>query len=685
MSITEVLSQTFLDEARELLAEVEEALLELEDNPDDQECVARCFRAMHTIKGSAAMFGFESVSRFTHDLETVLDLVRSGKLPPSKEMLSLTFQAKDQIGLLLDQGKSAFISPEAEELIVQFKALLASPKATGDDAPPSPGPPVTAQAPGRPATFWVRYKPSEETLLSGNRPLGLMQELAELGVARFLFRDGDIPPLEDLTPEETHCWWDVLLHTDKGKSAIEDVFIFVTDEDLVSVQLLSEGGVRATEVDEMVDRLAALPHDDLVAIADSLTAYLTEVFTHREQARRMAKPEKTAPVPKSASIRVDSSRLDKLVNMVGEMVIIQSRLSQAVRSDMDQTFMARLSEDMERLTDELRENALSLRMLPIGAVYNSFRRLTRDLSCALGKQVDFVTLGGETELDKTVIDELKDPLVHILRNAVDHGVELPADRALAGKPETGTVTLAARHASGQVVISVSDDGKGLHPDKIRKRAIEKGLIPPDAELQGKELYSLIFKPGFSTAEKVTDVSGRGVGMDVVKQSIEKLRGHVDFDSSPGKGSTLTITLPLTLAIIDGFNVLVGDESYIVPLTNLVGFQERFPTPAARCVETIDRMGELIPCISLRRLLRVGGPQPDYERVVITEVDGSVFGIAIDQVIGRQSAVLKSLSDDFKRLKWMSGATINGDGSISIILDIPQLIRHAEESYGPLRV
>jgi len=317
-------------------------------------------------------------------------------------------------------------------------------------------------------------------------------------------------------------------------------------------------------------------------------------------------------------------------------------------------------------------------MLPIGTVFSQSTRLVRDLSGSLGKEVEFEAQGGDSELDKTVIDRLKDPLIHLLRNSLDHGIESPDVREQAGKPRRGRILLAASHSGGNVIITISDDGHGIDTTKVRQKAIERGIIAPDAEMSEKDLFALIFAPGFSTAAALSDISGRGVGMDVVKRNIEALRGAVEVDSTAGQGTTVSIRLPLTLAIIDGFCVQVGSESLIVPLVNLRGFQERFATGEPRVVENIERMGDLIPLVSLRRLFAAPGPQPAYERVVVTEVEDEIVGFSVDKVVGRQQAVIKSLDDCYRNLKWISGTTINGDGSISLILDIPQLIRFVRD-------
>ncbi len=692
--------QIYVEEARELLAELEEALLALESTPDDMEGVSRCFRAMHTIKGGGAMFGFDEISRFTHDVETVFDRVRNKEIPVTSGLLTLTLSARDHILSLLaippDQIGEA-ITAASDALIEEFRKYLpehalSAGNAGASGAPSSPAAdsradPAGPAADGDPSVadsvFWVRFRPPANILLTGNQPLQLLEEMAGLGAMEAVFRAQDIPALDapGHDPSQVKGWWDILLNAPVEENVIRDVFIFVDEEGVLSITPLRQGKYRQSDLKELAEVFSACAPDDTAAIEEGLRKRLDEktAFIAKARIKAQLQPQGASgaksQLAAQQTIRVDSHRLDILVNMVGELVIIQSRLRQAVKG-RKLAVISQVDEDLERLTDEMRDNALGLRMMPIGAVYSSFLRLVRDLSNTLGKEVDFITEGAETELDKTVIDRLKDPLIHIIRNSLDHGVEAPGVREAAGKPRKGRVKLSATHSSGNVVITIEDDGKGIDPQVVRMKAISQGLIAPDAELTEKEIYALILEPGFSTADKVSDVSGRGVGMDVVKKSIDALRGTLEIHSVKGEGTTLVVKLPLTLAIIDGFNVLIGGESYIVPLSALKGFQERFINGGVKMVETIERMGEMIPCVSLRQLFAVPGEQPAYERVVITEVEGETVGMTVDQVIGRQQAVIKSMDGMYRDLKWISGTTINGDGSISLILDIPQLVRYA---------
>ena len=678
-------AKAYMEEAVELLNDLEESLLELRQDPHSKEFIGKAFRAMHTIKGSGAMFGFEEIARFTHEVETIFDKVRSEEIQLTEPLISLALTAKDHIESLLQMGlePSPDLISNSDQLIGDFTNLV--PKADAPKAETVQQKKTPDAGTGVLETFWVHFQPSPTLMQTGTRPLGLVEELSELGEMCCSFNTDDIPPLKDFSPGMAYGVWDIILHTDKGLPALKDVFIFVEDDCEIAVESVGEGNVRASDIKDLLG--VACHNFDFKP--QRVATILRESYQQKLASRKAPSPkQKDAPVHKTvsapSSIRVDSDRLDKLVNMVGEMVIIQSRLSQAVHAEHDHAVMSQIAEDLERLTDEMRENALGLRMLPIGTMYNAFKRLVHDLSHTLGKEIELIAEGAETELDKTVIDRLKDPLVHILRNSLDHGIETPADRVEAGKASKGTIRVSASHSAGDVLITIADDGKGIDPDKIRAKAVEKGLIAPDAEMDRNAIFNLIFEPGFSTAAQISDVSGRGVGMDVVRQSIDSLRGQVDVISELGKGTTLSIRLPLTLAIIDGFNVLVGEESFIVPLACLRGFQERFVEKDVKKITTIERMGDMIPCVSLRQIFHVPGQQPDYERIVMTEVDGNVIGLAVDQVVGRQQAVIKSLDDSFRRIKWISGTTINGDGSISLIMDIPQLIRYVGQQVETIR-
>ncbi|WP_243363016.1 chemotaxis protein CheA [Fundidesulfovibrio terrae] len=679
---------TFLDEARELLTEIEESLLALESSPDDSGEVARLFRAMHTIKGSGAMFGFDEVARVTHEVETVFDKVRSGSLPLTTDLLSLTLEAKDHIQGLLDVEDTSPFKERSDSLIARFRLA-------GGEAPPQAqaSPTGEAEADGRRGispenakTYWVRYRPAPNTFLNGTNPLALLEELSGLGRIWIRYHDTDIPALEALDPELAYCWWDLLLVTDKGEDAIKDVFIFVEDEGGIAISLISDLAMRGGDSEELMNMIEASRDLGRAAVTDKLSTILASKMTLRgtgvgvvSAQRRSETQERAASSVQSSSIRVDGVRLDNLVNLVGELVIVQSRLSQAVLNKNQQS-VRNIAEELQRLTSEMRDYALGIRMVPIGTMYSTLHRLVRDLSTSLGKRIEFVGEGADTELDKNVIDKLKDPLVHMLRNSVDHGIESPEKRLAAGKPENGTITLKAGHESGNVVITIQDDGGGIDAEAVRQKALDAGVIAPDAELTPKQIYDLLFLPGLSTAKTVSSVSGRGVGMDVVRKNIDALRGGITLDSAPGEGTTVTVRLPLTLAIIDGLQFRVGKEFFIIPLPMIQACQERRVTGAEKEVDVIEMRGDLIPCLSVRKMLNIPGSPPAYERIIIAGVDGSLVGLAVDAVVGQQQAVIKRLSRIYQDVNWVSGTTINGDGGISLILDVPHLVRFAAEHF-----
>lgn len=695
----------FIEEAQDLLAELETALLELEEQPDDRDLVARVFRAMHTIKGSGAMFGFDDIAHFTHDVETVFDRVRNGEMPVTRQLLDLTLASRDHIARLLhcavsgeapDLSHAAAITASLRALVPTFVADVAEAAAQDADGaecqaqPDEPCPPCAR-------TWRVRFRPAPSILFSGANPLSLLDELRDLGGARVFPHFSDVPALDELQPELCHVWWDVLLSTEGDETAIRDVFLFVEDDADIDIRLvddarivddatykrlgeilLERGDVSADDLHRVLDEqrpLGRLLTDAGVVVPERVEAALAEQQAVRTI--RQSRDKETATRDDSgASIRVAASKLDFLVDLVGELVIVQAQLSQAAHLRSDPGLLG-LVEELERLSDELRDTTLGIRMLPIGTTFSKFRRLVRDLSAELGKDVELVTLGGETELDKTVIERLGDPLVHCLRNSLDHGVEQPDVRVAAGKPRTGTVTLSAAHAGGEVLITIADDGAGIDPVRVMEIARRRGVIAPDVELPPREAMELIFAPGFSTAEKVTSVSGRGVGMDVVKRSIEALRGRIELDSAVGRGTTLTIRLPLTLAIIDGLQVQVGGESFVIPLNHVEECAEHTtPRSGDDRQRIINLRGEIVPYIRLRELFASPGPAPGIEQVVVVDAQGSRFGLVVDCVVGEHQTVIKSLGRIYKDVPGISGATIKGDGSMALILDVPGLVQLA---------
>jgi two-component system chemotaxis sensor kinase CheA len=700
-------AEVFREEAFELLSELESSLLALEEDPGDADIVGRVFRAMHTIKGSGAMFGFDTVASFTHEVETVFDLVRKGEMAVTKPLIDATLAARDRIRAMLDVPPGEAEAPEdraeTEALVARFRAFV--PSRTAEPAQPeAPKKGAAEKKDGESrevVTYRIRFRPPNDLFQRGTNPVSLLKELRDLGDLRVVAMTEGIPSLEEADPERCYIAWDMILTTDREENAIRDVFIFVDEPGAVAVEVIDSSGNHPSEADykklgdilmergDLVDeklrqalgrqkRLGELLVESGVVTPGQIQSALLEQKVVKEQR------EKRQAAENAASVRVPAERLDMLVNLVGELVTVQARFSQtsAERNDAD---LISIAEEVERLIADLRDNVMNIRMLPIGSSFAKFRRLLRDLSAELGKEIEMATEGEDTELDKTVIDKLNDPLVHLIRNSIDHGIELPDLREAVGKPRRGTIRLSAIHSGAHVLIKIEDDGAGLDKEAIRAKATERGLIQPGAQLTDKELFNLVLLPGFSTAKKVTSVSGRGVGMDVVKQAIESLRGAIDISSERGKGSVITIKLPLTLAIIDGFLVSVGDGFFVLPLSSVsecVELQRNESTDAhGRNIANVR--GQIVPYIRLRERFAIEGDRPDIEHIVITEFEDTRVGFVVDRVVGEHQTVIKTLGRIYAGIKGISGATILGDGTVALILDIQRIAREveAEETGG----
>lgn len=690
--------EAFREEARELLIELETSLLELEKTPADADLIGRVFRAMHTIKGSGAMFGFDEIASFTHGIETVYDAVRNGRIPITKALIDQTLRAGDQIRRMVDAPDGAPAADEQTQAIVQsFRDMLSEGSDTAKkEAGPTPSTGKSGvEAVDRQTTYRIRFHPGKGLFASGTNPLLLLRELCELGTGRIVALTEEIPPLDEIDPEACYTSWDVILTTRQDKNAIRDVFIFVEDDCELKIDVIDEerdagadhGAGRIGEI--LIDRGVIKPEalqealgahkrigeiliDSGAVGADQVEAALVEQQHVREvREKRQAKESAT-------TIRVPAERLDRLVNMVGELVTVQSRLSQ-LSSQANDSSLIQVAEEVERLAAELRDNTMSIRMLPIGTMFSKFERLVRDLSAELGKEILLTTEGAETELDKNVIEKLNDPLVHLIRNCIDHGIEKPQVRMEAGKPARGMVRLEAEHSGANVLIRISDDGAGLDGEAIRSKAIEKGLVTPEAALSEKELFSLILMPGFSTAKQVTSVSGRGVGMDVVKRGIDALQGTIDVSSIKGAGTVIILKLPLTLAIIDGLLVRIGTSHYIMPLSAIEECVEltRKDVEAAHGKHLAEIRGELVPYIRLRDQFGIDGDIPEIEQIVTARINGQRIGFVVDEVVGEHQTVIKSLGRIYRTVEAVSGATILGDGRVALIMDLPKLFAKAE--------
>ncbi len=663
---------TFLLEADDLLAQIEEIALEVDPNAPDSEGVNRLFRAFHTIKGSGSMFGFDAVAAFTHHVETALDRVRAGQLALSQELLDLVLAAKDRIKVLLEvgQGEVSGNAEGSEELVASITALCSG----GSVSRAHGSPPDSSPASSNPSTtlvrqtFKIHFRPDPGVMVCGTNPASLLNELRALGDCSVLADASAVPELGELQPDQCYLSWEITLTTEQGRNAIKDVFIFV--EDGSKIQIESVGDASPTRLTPVADPVSATSSSG--PEKPSSPAAKAPPAASKNDSTSSA-PRK--PTAKDTTVRVPSEKLDRLVNLVGELVMNQSRLTQAA-SRFDSSDLAVPVEEIERLVSELRDNVLGIRMMPIGSTFSRFKRLVHDLSGELGKEIDLVTEGADTELDKTVLDQLGDPLVHLIRNSLDHGVEPAERRESLGKPRRGTIRLAAAHTGSNVVVTITDDGKGLDTAVLRAKAVEKGLIPAEANLSEKEMFNLIFLPGFSTAKQITNISGRGVGMDVVKRQIDALRGSVSISSEVGKGTTIALTLPLTLAIIDGLLVEIGGDQFIIPMSVVTENVElqRLERSRNNGRNVVAVRGELIPYLRLRESFEVREAELDLEKVVIVRHEDQRVGLVVDRVLGSHQTVIQSLGRFYKNIEAFSGATIMGDGRVALILDLGGLIR-----------
>jgi two-component system, chemotaxis family, sensor kinase CheA len=661
--------EAFIEEAKEILVRLEEGLLALEEDPGDDEVINAVFRALHTIKGSGGMFGFENIEHFTHDLENAFEMVRSGDASVSHELIDLTLAARDEIQYLVNIAIDE-VPDEREEsrtaILQQLQTLIATP--SSEEAPEldSPAEEQAADAAGT-ETFLIHFRPEHEAFAHGSDPLILLAELRDLGKLDITPLVENIPPIESIDPESCYIGWDLSLETDAGENAVRDVFIFVGDDcelDIKKAEASSDDSESEEAISETETPLEESSPEE------------TSTVTEKKHPKKKPAEEKAASGKKAqpaSTVRVPSERLDSMVNLVGELVIAQARLSR-LGAEINNVEIAAVAEEIERLSSDMRDTTMSMRMIQIGSVFGKYKRIVRDLSRDLGKEVELVTKGGETELDKTVIERLHDPMVHMIRNAIDHGVEMPAEREAAGKSAAGRIQLTATHSGAYVLISVMDDGAGLDRDRILEKAIERGLTTSEAELSDREIFDFILHPGFSTKQKISELSGRGVGMDVVARNIRQLGGRIQIESVFGEGSTMTLRLPLTLAIIDGLQIQCGDADYVLPVGAIEECVEMTEKQVAsdRYRHVLNLRDEMVPYISLRDLFDVETERPLHEKIIVINDDGNRFGIVVDVVVGELQAVIKPLGKLCRDIGEVSGATILGDGTVALILDISRI-------------
>ena len=669
--------QTFIAESRELLSMMESGLLSMRERADPSDEINAVFRAAHTIKGSSGLFGIDGIVAFTHVVESVLDRVRDNEIGIDESLVSLLLACGDHIGLLVELTAETgncddpALIAQAQPLVDALSRYLAgSPHSDCAKAESA-----TDAAPAGTGTLdkarWrIAMQCGEPILRNGMDPLSIVHYLARLGeVARVATNVAGVPPLEVLDPEACHLAFEIELLSDAGRQAVEGAFEFVREDctiDIVAVDGTAEAAPApwgAAVPDDTPQTEVQAPIDQQPAPRAGAAAPAV--------ARSAAAPREN----KSAdghSIRIDADKLDHLIDLVGELITASASTELAARRAQN-TELRESAATLGGLIQKVRDSALQLRMVKIGATFNRFRRVVHDVAQELGKRIELVVDGEDTELDKTVVEKIGDPLTHLVRNSMDHGIEPAEIRRARGKPEQGTLTLNAFHDSGAIVIEVSDDGGGLDRDRILAKAIERGLVSQDANLSDDEIYALIFEPGFSTAERVTNLSGRGVGMDVVKRNITALRGTIGILSRPGLGTTISVRLPLTLAIIDGFQVCVGDSIFILPLDAV---EECVEFSSSGEHDYTDLRGQVLPFIRLRERFDLDGPESTRPNIVVVKHAGQRFGLLVDRLLGEAQTVIKPLSKMFGKVRGVSGSTILGSGDVALILDIADLLAMA---------
>ena len=718
--------QIFIAEGEELLQDMEDSLLVLENDSDD-ETLNTIFRAAHTIKGSAGLFGLDNIVEFTHVVENVLDDMRNCLIPTSSELITVLMRCKDFIALLIagiadDVEGDKVEREELIQLLTAFKAgsdqnlsvsveagqAIKSEESTDIDS-------TETDSSGSAQTdhYHISLRLGPDTFRMGFSPVSLFRQLAELGeIVEAVFIGEAIPQLQELNPENCYLGWEIALKSNAKKEQISEIFEFIEgsklnvlppqskiteyqhlieqmpEDELALGQLLLQIG---TLTEKELQSVLNLQQENLNAGMDPATQLTGKLLVENNMVQEevveeaLKKQSKVRDKKQKALnfVKVDSSKLDRLINLVGELVINGAKLDQ-VASNIAHEELNETIEGITMALDDLRQISLGLRMVPIGTTFNRFHRVIRDLSKDLDKQIKLEIYGADTELDKTVIEKIGDPLMHLVRNSLDHGIESPEERVRVGKPEEGTITLQAQHEAGYITIQIIDDGKGLDPDILRQKAIEKGVISEDQKLSQQEIFNLILAAGFSTAEEISNISGRGVGMDVVRRNIEALRGNIFIDSKLGQGTTITIQLPLTLAIIDGFNVSIDQESYIFPLDMV---HECITLTKAQTEEIahhnyITLREEVLPIVHMKEYFDMAlgesdVPQIDHDKrnnLVVVQFSGKKVGLMVDELLGEVQAVIKPLGRIFKELNGFAGFTILGSGLVALVLDIPSLIK-----------
>ena len=717
MSSLDQLKQTFFEECSEGLQQLEAGLTEIRESGPSDDTINAVFRSVHSVKGGAGIFGFEELVNFAHVFETVLDEMRAHKLEPTHDNVDLLLSANDVLSDLIGMSGAGEAIPAdfGAECRAALERLLGAEGTAAEDDDNTPAPadfegldftPVTlADMDGGDAggkhVYTIVFRPKPDLLKKANEPLYIVRELKKLGELALTADISGLPPLSELEPDRPYIGWTGTLTTEAARAQVEDVFEFVSDD--CELEISEENAAPAEMPAEMpaampvamptaTPTVATAPAPAVLPVAAAPSIVPPEPAAASAPAAGDATATRAAPAKAVATtMRVELEKIDRVVNLVGELVIAQAMLGQVVHGLPEETTgrLVQVLEEVSHHTRELKDSVMSMRAQPIGAVFQRMPRLVRELAHKTGKKVKLEMHGEGTEVDRSIIERLGDPLTHIIRNSADHGIETPDKRAAAGKNEEGTIRLNAEHRGGRIVVEVSDDGGGIDPDRVLKKARERGIVSPDAVLTEDEINNLIFAPGFSTAETVSDISGRGVGMDVVRRNIQDLGGRITLKSERGKGMTLQLALPLTLAVMDGMVIKVNAETYVVPMSAIVECLRPSRSDIHNLLGgrgMLRLRGNLVPLVHLSDLLDVGAEIDDAaERVVIIADagDGTNFGIIVDELCGHQQVVVKSMEESYGAVPGVGGATILGNGRVALILDVDKLSELATSQQNPV--
>ncbi len=691
---------TYIQEANELLEDMEERLLNLDQTNVDIEDINAIFRCAHSIKGGGGAFGFTRLVGFTHILEFLLDGLRTHEMEISSDIVDALLKSVDVVKALVLAAKNNVEAPAGfeDELLGNLKAIVGAKGAAGkklEDAPKMAEAKVEAPKSSSEKTYTINFKPNRELFASGNEPVYIIRELQRAAKLEVEIDHSQVPDIYDLDVEDCYLKWNIHATTTEDISVMKEAFEFVEDECKLTI---SEGTLSAKSFSSPLEDAggafglfeepkAANPLEDSGGAFGLFEdpAPIVAAAAAQAEAPKPAPAAVAAAAPQkdeaATSIRVDISKVDRMVNMVGELVITQAMIMQRLK-DVPQQYLEGLMQgvnELSRHTREMQEAVMAVRMQPVKTVFSRMPRIVRDLSRKLNKQIRLEMKGENTEIDKTVIERLSDPLTHMIRNSLDHGIEMPDARVAKGKPAEGVIYLSADNSGGRIIIEISDDGNGINRERVLSKAKEKGVVAPDAQLTPEEIDHLIFAAGFSTAEKVTDVSGRGVGMDVVNRNIKDLGGEIQMINYPGHGSKFIISLPLTLAILDGMVIQVGAEKYIIPISNIIETMCLKSTDIQRVKsgsDVINVRGEFLPVVYLNKIFNVPNAEVDPNKVIIVlvETGRDKMGVIVNDLLGQQQVVIKNLEENADHVNGVSGATILGDGNVSLILDVAQILK-----------